>query len=84
MAHVLRHLPWYLLLRPAGFGDWPGAAFQGMMLALCGLLLALGCGSRAGVLWAWWRRWAQCGHRRHRLDILRARNHGVVELPVLL
>ncbi len=60
VLHVLRHLPWYLLVRPARVGDWAGLLSNAHHLAFTGLVLVLAAAPRQGALWDWWRRCVVC------------------------
>ncbi len=53
---MLRHLPWYLLVRPARVGDWVGLLSNAHQMAFTGLVLVLAAARRQGRLWDWWRR----------------------------
>ncbi len=53
---MLRHLPWYALLRPARLGDWPLAALHAALLAFSATMLVLTFSPRGDRLWAAWGR----------------------------
>ncbi|KXZ53923.1 hypothetical protein GPECTOR_6g841 [Gonium pectorale] len=59
VVHVLRHLSWYLLVRPVRVGDWAWAAMLPTSAALWLLLTALAVSPRGGRLWRWWCRYRE-------------------------
>lgn len=54
--HVLRHLLWYTLARPASFEDWPAVLLNGQVLCYTAVLLVLAAYPRNSWPWAMWRR----------------------------
>lgn len=56
VLHVLRHLPWYTLVRPARLGDLGTLLINLQLYAFCCLVLLLALRPRSGRLWAVWRR----------------------------
>lgn len=53
---MLRHLPWYALLRPTRLGDWPLVALHAVFLSLSGTMLLLAASPRGGRMWDLWGR----------------------------